>query len=466
MRSAPGSGTRISDPAAGPPDRPPAISARRVGIVLGALAAPVSVAVGAPSVALPSVSSALGVSFAATEWIISVWSLGAAVAMPLGGRLAQRFGLRATLGFSVAAMAVGSVLAAVAPVLAVVVVGRLLGGFGAGGMVICIYACIDQTLDRRGRVSALAAVAVCQATASGCGSLIGGLLTHYLGWRAPMAVPALALVALVPALRLAPSGADRRQPIDVTGAALLSVLAAAIITLLHSASADLAPPLLIAMGGVAICAAVALVFHVRRHPRGFVPRDVVTAPGLLTGAVVGLTLFAGYYGVLSTAPELLARDQVSTLRTGLVLLPAAVCGVLTGPLLAALWRRRQPLWQTTALLGMLTATAALLAGWHPLPVIVAVAVALATVGFAAAQVILVGRVRDLVAPGDRATAAGLFNFMLYGGGSVGPALAGGLSAVSMPLALSAVASVALTGTVVSVLTRLRGAPDARIASGH
>lgn len=75
------------------------------------------------------------------------------------------------------------------------------------------------------------------------------------------------------------------------------------------------------------------------------------------------------------------------------------------------------LWQTTALLGMLTATAALLAGWHPLPVIVAVAVALSTVGFAAAQVILVGRVRDLVAPGDRATAAGLFNFMLYG---VGP----------------------------------------------
>ncbi|GAB7070983.1 hypothetical protein JCM12141A_52720 [Mycolicibacterium hodleri] len=140
-------------------------------------------------------SSALGVSFAATEWIISVWSLGAAVAMPLGGRLAQRFGLRTTLGFSFLTMAVGSVLAAVAPVLAVVVVGRLLGGFGAGGMVICIYACIDQTLDRQGRVSALAAVAVCQATASGCGSLTGGLLTPYRGWRAAIAVPALALLA-------------------------------------------------------------------------------------------------------------------------------------------------------------------------------------------------------------------------------------------------------------------------------
>lgn len=85
---------------------------------------------------------------------------------------------------------------------------------------------------------------------------------------------------------------------------------------------------------------------------------------------------------------------------------------------------------------------------------------MATIGFAAAQVILVGRVRELVAPGDRDTAAGLFNFMLYGGGSVGPALAGGLSAVSMPLALSAVVAVALAGTVVSAITRLRGGPGA------
>ena len=86
--------------------------------MLGALVAPVSVAVGAPSVALPSISSALGVSFAATEWIISVWSLGSAVAMPLGGYFAQRWGLRTTLGFSVVAIAAGSILAAAAPALA------------------------------------------------------------------------------------------------------------------------------------------------------------------------------------------------------------------------------------------------------------------------------------------------------------------------------------------------------------
>jgi len=47
-------------------------------------------------------------------------------------------------------------------------------------------------------------------------------------------------------------------------------------------------------GCAAICTALALVFHVRRHPCGFVPRSVVTPPGVLPGATAGLTLFAGY----------------------------------------------------------------------------------------------------------------------------------------------------------------------------
>jgi MFS family permease len=440
-----------------PQPRISAVSARRRGIVLGALISPVSVAIGAPSVALPSVSSALGVSFAATEWIISVWSLGSAVAMPLVGRLAQRWGLRITLGLSVVALSAGSILAAAAPALPVVVIGRLLGGLGAGGMVICVYGCIDQTLDRRGRVIALSAVAVCQATASASGTLIGGLLTQFWGWRAPMAVPALALLVLVPALRLTPDGADRGGRLDVTGAVLLSALAAGIVVLLHSASAPLTLPVLLVMLGVTVGVAAALTNHVRRRPQGFVPRGVVTAPGLLSGGVIGLTLFAGYYGVLSAAPELLSGDQDSPLRSGLILLPAAVCGVTTGPVLAALWRRRQPLWQTTAVLGTATAVAAVLAGWLSQPVIVAGAVAVATIGFAAAQVVLVGRVRDLVAPSDRGVAAGLFNFLLYGGGAIGPAVVGGLSTVSMRLALSAVAAVALAGTALSVRIWLREA---------
>ena len=52
--------------------------------------------------------------------------------------------------------------------------------------------------------------------------------------------------------------------------------------------------------------------------------------------------------MLSTAPQLIARQYVSPLQTGLLPLPVAMCGILAGPASAALWRRRQPLWQTTA----------------------------------------------------------------------------------------------------------------------
>ncbi|WP_185976193.1 MFS transporter [Mycolicibacterium sp. 018/SC-01/001] len=429
------------------------------------LIAPVSVAIGAPSVAIPSMATALGVPFGSTEWIISVWSLGSAAAMPLGGRVIQRWGLRRTLALAVSLLSAGSLVAATAPTLALVVAGRFLGGVGAGGVVICIYACVDQTLDRRGRVQALALVAVFQTTASSLGSLIGGVLTASLGWRVPLAVPALAIAMLLPACRLAAGKGDRRQQLDVCGATLLTILATAIIALLHSPSAGVPTPVVAVCLAVAVIASIALAFHVRRHPRGMIPVSVVAAPGFLPAAVVGLTLFAGYYGLLSTAPELLAREHLSAVLTGVLLTPAALCGVLTGPVLAAVWHRRQPLWQTTALLGMLTTVGALVTAWRPCPPTIIGGVAMATIGFAAAQVILVGHVRDLVAAADRPAAAGLFNFMLYGGGSVGPAVAGGLSAASLSAALSAVAAVTFAGTAISALTGLRGRRDAGSVCG-
>ena len=72
-------------------------------------------------------------------------------------------------------------------------------------------------------------------------------------------------------------GADRRQHLDVAGAVLLSVLAAATITLLHSVSAYLVPPVLLVIAGLAICAA-----RERAASRGRAP--TTPAPAQAIGA--------------------------------------------------------------------------------------------------------------------------------------------------------------------------------------
>lgn len=304
---------------------PAALSARRVGAALGLLLMPVFVAIGAPSVALPAIGRALGVPFGATAWVIDGWALAAAVAMPLVGRLAGRWGVRRSMIASVALLVAGSVAAAGSSSLALLTAGRVLGGLGGGGIVITSYATVDGRLSGGDRLRALAVIAAFVGTASGTGTLVGGVLTQSLGWRWVIAVPAAGVLGAVPAIRLAPGGGDRSQRVDLAGAALLAAVGGAVIALLQARATQLRMPVVLVLIATAVIGGAALVLRVRRHAGGVVPRTVVSASGFLAACLVGLTTVAGYYGLLYAAPELLERSfGWSSLIVGLVLLPAAL----------------------------------------------------------------------------------------------------------------------------------------------
>lgn len=424
--------------------------------MLGALVAPQSTGIGAPSVALPVVARSFGVPFSTTAWLLAVWGLGNALALPLVGRLAQRWGVRRAMTLGVVLLAGGSVLAAAAPSLPLVVLGRLVGGLGGGGALIAGYALVDGRLTGPDRTRALGLLAAFSGTASGTGTLLGGAVTQWLGWRWVMAVPALAVLALPAALRLAPGDRDRSVRLDLVGATLLALVGAATITLLQAHSTALPAPLVVALGAVAVLAAVGLAWHVHRAPDGFVPRDVVRALGLVPAGAAGLTLFAGYYAVLYAAPALLDESRGwNSLQVGAALLPAALCSIVAGRVVGEVTTPAGT-WRTTAVLGLTVTAGLVLAALFPQSLLLVAAVALGTVGFAGAQVALIGLVPHLVAEHDRSPAEGLFSFLLYGGSSVGPAAVAGLSAVPVPVALAIVAVLPVAGTIISVTVRPGG----------
>ncbi|MCW2731632.1 MAG: hypothetical protein JWR13_2448 [Mycobacterium sp.] len=434
-------------------EAPPRHAVRRTGILLGLVTAPASVAIGAPSVALPTIASALHASFGSTAWVIAAWALGAAVSMPLMGRAAQRNGVRATLIAAAAMLTFGSVLAALGPSLLVIVIGRLIGGLGAGGTVISVYRYVDHVFTGADRTTALSIVAACVATTSGMGTLVGGVLTEFAGWRWTLAVPALVLAPLLPAARRAPSAHEAHVGIDVLGAALLSAMGASLITLLQ-APTHMSPMWIALLLTIALLSSAALVLRIHRRPEGFVPRSVIATRGFVPAGIIGLSLGAGYYGVLTAAPHLLeGGPHLSALAVGVALMPAAAAAVLTGRILAKL-SDRIPAWRTSAFLGMFSATGAVVIAVSPQSTAaIIVGVALGTVGFAGAQIVLVELIPRLVPDGQQAIAQGLFSFLLFGGGSIGPALIGGLSAFPVHVALAAVAALALLGTALSVTVR-------------
>jgi len=365
---------------------------------------------------------------------------------------------------SVALLAAGSSVAAVSTSLPMLVVGRLVGGLGAGGGVVVSYATVEERLDGSERLRALAIIAAFGGTASGTGTLVGGTLAEWVGWRWVVAVPAVGLLALVPAARLAPTTHDPRQRIDLTGAASLAAVGGAVITLLQARATGLGMPVLLAVAAVAVLSSSVLVVRVRRRPDGFVPREVVSAPGFLPAGFIGLSIVAGYYGLLYAAPALLERTfGWSSLAVGLALLPAALCSLIAARVVGGLAPRAAP-WRITAGLGALTAGGLVLAAALAHSVALIGAVALVTAGFAGAQAVLVGLAPSLVLARDRKVALGLFNVLFYGGGAVGPAIVGGLSVASVPLALAVVAALPVLGTALSLLAR-PGSGDGTDRSG-
>ena len=53
----------------------------------------------------------------------------------------------------------------------------------AGGMMIATYSALTGLLVGKERDRALGTVAACGGMASACGTLVGGVLTAWLGWR-------------------------------------------------------------------------------------------------------------------------------------------------------------------------------------------------------------------------------------------------------------------------------------------
>ncbi|MDL5157575.1 MFS transporter [Actinomycetospora termitidis] len=446
----------------------------RLGLLLGVAVLPLFVSVGAPSVTLPRVADDLGVPFGATAWVLAGWALTSAATMPLAGRWAARRGPRGLLVAGMTLVALGSVVAALAPTLTVVVVGRLIGGAGAGAATIGAFT-LPGALPARARLRALGTVAAATGTSSALGTLLGGALDAWAGWRVVLAFPAIALPVLLlvgvlgrGTLRAVP---EPRDPTggraDVPGAAALTTVAAAAVVLLQTRAVGL-PVSVAAVVGVAGVVAVAVVWRgVRTRPDGFVPRRVVAAPGLVVAGAAGGAVFAGYYGVLFVAPALVQQAVGGgSLVAGAVLVPAAACAVLAGRIVGPTVQRLGA-WRVLGGLAGLTALGVLLVAVPVGGAGVVVTVggtALTVVGFAGAQAVVTGLVPDLVAADDRTVAAGLLNFVVFEGGAVGPAAVGGLLAVvGTSGALGAVALLP-AAAVVLVLVNRSGGP--RPAAGR
>ena len=285
------------------------------------------------NVALPHMAAALNASTSEVTWILTSYIVAAAIATPLTGWLADRFGRRHLLLVSVIGFTVMSLLCGVATGLEEMVLFRILQGvFGA------VIAPVVQSLlldinpkERIGQAMAIYGAGIMIGPI--IGPTLGGWLTESFDWRMVFLVnlPVGALAFMV-ILAFMPKENTHIRRFDMFGFGMLA-LAIGSLQLLLDRGAEIgwfdAVEAWIELG-LTISGLWIFIVHCLTHHDPFIDlrmfKDRNLTMGLLFIFVIGLTMFSG----LTLLPPLLQNLMgYPVIETGLVMAPRGVGTMLS-----------------------------------------------------------------------------------------------------------------------------------------
>ncbi|HOU66795.1 MAG TPA: DHA2 family efflux MFS transporter permease subunit, partial [Thermomonas sp.] len=180
--------TIAQDAPAGPPAaaspaafRPPNVALTTLGLALASFMQVLDTTIA--NVSLPTISGNLGGSANQATWVITSFAVSTAIALPLTGWLARRFGERKLFVWSTMAFVIASFLCGIANSMGMLVVARALQGFVAGPMYPITQALLLSIYPPAKRGQAIALLAMVTVVAPIAGPILGGWITDNYSWE-------------------------------------------------------------------------------------------------------------------------------------------------------------------------------------------------------------------------------------------------------------------------------------------
>ena len=197
-------------------------------LFVGVLIAALDIAIVGP--ALPAIRATFPVDARWLPVVFSCYVLFYLIGTPLLAQRSDRIGRRRVFLDSLALFGVGSLLAAAAWAFPVLLLGRAIQAFGAGGLLPVAAAVIAETvpLERRGRTLGL--IGAVFGVAFLLGPLLGGvLLQSSWRWLFVVNVPVVLVLMAVGARALPATASSESRRFDTAGAVVLAFVLAAVV---------------------------------------------------------------------------------------------------------------------------------------------------------------------------------------------------------------------------------------------
>ena len=375
------------------------------------------------AVALNRLQGDFGISLLTVTWLINGFYLAAAVAQPLMGRIADRFGPRRTFLAGLVLVTLTGLAAPLVPNFGALIAIRVLQALGTSTAYPAALAMIRAASGGRPPARALGVLSIAANASAALGPVIGGVLVALAGWQAifvvnvPVAIAGLVFCTLWlprdPARKGGVGLAEIARLIDPLGAALFSITVAVLLWFLVT----VAPEPTWALLAVPPISAILLVLYEWRRPAPFFDVRLLVRRPRLAG-VYGQFILVNvvFYGIFFGFPLWFEQSRgFSVFTAGLLLLPVAGMGIVVTPVAARMierWGTRVPL--LAGSLFMVGASALVLLLNHATPIVVIVGIGLvAGVPTALNSLGLQTLLFASAPPTETGTAGGLFQTSRY-----------------------------------------------------
>ncbi|RKN41348.1 MFS transporter [Streptomyces hoynatensis] len=293
--------------------------------------------------ALPTIQHELHSSQSTTTWVLTAYLLSASVFTPILGRVGDMVGKKRTLVAATTALAVGCLLAALAPSIGVLILGRVVQG--AGGAVFPLsFGIIRDEFEPARIPAAVGAFAAVLAVGSGLGVVLAGpvisaLDYHWLFWIPVAVVTAATLAAhlLIPESRVRTRGRVNWAAAGLLAAGLVALL----LPISQATSWGWGSARVLGLLAAAAVLLVAWVLTEARSATPLIDMRIMRLPGVWTTNSAALLFGAGMFGVFAFLPQLVQIPReagygfgASVTEAGLLMLPMLVTmfvfGIVSG----------------------------------------------------------------------------------------------------------------------------------------
>ncbi|GII29998.1 MFS transporter [Planotetraspora mira] len=406
-------------------------TARRTFLVLSAAAAAFSIMQSLVTPVLPTIQHDLHTSQGTVTWVLTAWLLSASVATPLLGRIGDMIGKERTLLVALGAIAVGCLIAALAPNLGVLIVGRVVQGLG-GAVFPVSFGIIRDEFPPERVPSAVGGLSAVIAAGGGLGIVLAGPIVGALDWRWLFWIPMIVVtVTAILAYRYVPESPVRTPGrVDWLAAVLLSGwLVALLVPLSEASSWGWGSARTIASFAAAVVLFALWITVETRSRNPLIDMRMMRLPAVWTTNLVALLFGAGMFSVYAFLPQFMQIPRAagygfgSTVTgAGLLMLPMlvtmAVGGTVSGPISRRVGAKAQLVWGSAG--SMLSCAA--FAVYHDQPWQIAVAGGVFGLGLGLAYASMTNLIVQSVPANQTGAASGMNANIRTIGGSIGTAV--------------------------------------------